>query len=201
MALTCALLSDEWIASLTSAERRDLVRRLRRRPNNRTQLAAQVARARVVRLSVLTTGAVVLVPWIVYLTQTLPPTYQASHWQLTWVGFDVILLSLMVLTATLGAMRRAPVMLVGFATGVLLLCDAWFDIVTASPRDRPYSVLSAVFAEVPVGVLLLVGSWRMVRVVAHTLWWIEPGQSLWREHVAPLVTPEPAPGPTDAARP
>ena len=32
--------------------------------------------------------AAVLLPWCLILAATLPSTYQANHWKLTWIGLD-----------------------------------------------------------------------------------------------------------------
>jgi hypothetical protein len=70
-------------------------------------------------------------PWIVYLGFTLPANYVAQNWPATWIGFDCLLVAFMAATAVLAWLRRQLVMLTAFTTGVLLICDAWFDILTA----------------------------------------------------------------------
>ena len=35
----------------------------------------------------------------------------------------------------------------------MLVCDAWFDIVTSTPGERLEAVLQAVFAEIPLAAL------------------------------------------------
>jgi hypothetical protein len=62
---------------------------------------------------VLLTGASVgLIPWIVLLAITLPHRYVASHWTVTWVGFDIVLLGCLAPTAWLAWRRlRAPAQL------------------------------------------------------------------------------------------
>ena len=42
-----------------------------------------------------------------------------------------------------------------FATGVLLLVDVWFDIMTASPHDRPTSIITGVFGNIPLALILI----------------------------------------------
>ena len=94
-------------------------------------------------------AAIALIPWTVYLGLTLPQSYNAQHWQVTWVGFDVLLLAFMTATAVLGFIRHTLLTLFAFATGVLLVCDAWFDVLTAKRGDFAVSVLIAVFGELP----------------------------------------------------
>jgi hypothetical protein len=128
--------------------------------------------------------ATFLVPWIIYLGVNLPKHYVASHWVATWVGFDVILGVLFASTAVLGILRRELVALTAFASGVLLLCDAWFDITTANAHDRPFSIFSAVAAEVPIALVLISSALRLVRVTARRVYAIGPREPLWR---APLL--------------
>jgi hypothetical protein len=66
------------------------------------------------------------------------------------------------------------------ATSVLLFCDGWFDIVTAHDgRCLVVSVATAVFAEIPVGVLLGLLSIRMLRadrvLTQNRGWWSGSG--------------------------
>ena len=47
-----------------------------------------------------------MIPWLVYLSVTLPENYVAHNWTATWVGFDILLVAFMVATAVLGYLRR-----------------------------------------------------------------------------------------------
>jgi hypothetical protein len=116
-------------------------------------------------LMIVTVSAIALVPWIVNLYLTLPHRYLATDWRLTWVGFDIALLAFLTATAWLGWHRRQLVLLTAFTTGVLLCCDAWFDITTAEHHDRLTSVASA-FVEIPLAILLFRASWRLLRLAA-----------------------------------
>jgi hypothetical protein len=109
-------------------------------------------------------ASVVLIPWIVYLALTLPQNYAAQHWRVAWVGFDILLLTFMIATAVLGFIRHHWLTLVAFTTGVLLACDAWFDVVTARHGDIVVSVLSAAIVELPLAAILIGGSLRIVRL-------------------------------------
>jgi|SRR5208337_3454006 len=88
-------------------------------------------------------AAIALIPWTVYLGLTLPQDYTAQHWQATWVGLDVLLLAFMIATAVLGFVRHHLLTLFAFSTGVLLVCDAWFDVLTANRGDFAVSVVTA----------------------------------------------------------
>jgi hypothetical protein len=120
-------------------------------------------------------AAITLIPWTIYLGLTLPQNYNAQHWQVTWVGFDVLLLAFMAATAVLGFIRHHLMTLFAFATGVLLLCDAWFDVLTAKRGDFTVSVLTAVLAELPLAVVLIIGPLRIARLQVSPSsrpWWL-----------------------------
>ncbi|MFF1381824.1 hypothetical protein [Streptomyces sp. NPDC058308] len=72
-----------------------------------------------------------LVPWLAVLWTTLPDTYPAQHWRVAWVGFDALEIAGLLTSAVLvrRSDHRAP--LASIATAVLLLVDAWFDVMTA----------------------------------------------------------------------
>ncbi|HTX97983.1 MAG TPA: hypothetical protein VME67_26035 [Mycobacterium sp.] len=112
-------------------------------------------------------AAVALIPWTIYLGLTLPESYPAQHWQATWVGFDVLLLIFMIATAVLGYAQHRLLPLFAFSTGVLLLCDAWFDTLTARRGDFAVAVLTAVLGELPLATVLIGGSIRITRLQAR----------------------------------
>src|ERR1700761_9529758 len=125
-------------------------------------------------------AAIALIPWTVYLALTLPQSYSAQHWQLTWVGFDVLLLAFMLATAVLGFTHHPLLTLFAFATGVLLVCDAWFDVLTARRGDFAVSVLTAVLRELPLAMALIIGPLRIARLQVSPSsrpWWPFPHQT------------------------
>lgn len=172
------VISDAEIAALSAVERRDLIRRLEQ-PIDQLIFEPIAARIRRVRLGMMVGGALGLIPWIVYLAITLPTSYSARNWNLTWVGFDVILVVLMAATATFGLLRRQLLILTGSATAVLLVCDAWFDLMTVQPAERWVSILSAA-VELPLAVLLITGTLRILRLTAIRSWLLDPATRLWR---------------------
>ena len=122
-------------------------------------------------------AAIALIPWTIYLGLTLPEDYTAQHWQATWVGFDVLLLAFMTATAVLGFIRHHLLTLFAFSTGVLLVCDAWFDMLTAKRGDFGVSLLTAGLGELPLAVLLIGGSLRIQRLQDRRIgraWWPFP---------------------------
>lgn len=171
-------LTDEQILVMTPSERRELIERLAR-PVAELIPTGAIKRNRRVRLGMMVFGTVALIPWIVYLVATLPNTYVAQNWTLTWVGFDLLLLAMMATTVVLGLLRRQLLVLTAFATGVLLICDAWFDITTAAADDVWISVIAAVCGELPLAFVLISGTLRLIRVMTARLWILQPGMRLW----------------------
>jgi hypothetical protein len=174
------VLTDEQIAALTPAERRELIARLVRPVEDLVPSRRWLRRTREVRVAVMVLSAAALVPWIGYLAVTLPHVYVARHWDVAWVGFDAVLLVLIGATAVLGYLRRQLLVLTAFAAGVLLVCDAWFDVLTAHGSDQTWSVVTAVAVELPMAVLLIAGALQVLRLVAARAWLLEPGAHAWQ---------------------
>lgn len=181
--MTENILSDAVIAAMSPAERRELIRRLQR-PLAELVPATAYERERRIRLGLMIGGAAALIPWIIYLAFTLPDTYVAHNWPATWVGFDSLLVLFMAATAVLGFLRRQVLILSAFTTGVLLICDVWFDVMTAGPRDLWASLLTAVFA-LALAAVLITGTLRILRLTATRYWVLDPGTSLWRLPLLP----------------
>lgn len=94
--------------------------------------------------------AIVLVPWTIYLGFKLPARQLSSHYDIAWVGFDVILLVVLAATGFF-AIRRSHFLAVGAtAAATLLVVDAWFDVMTSPPGSQLIvSLASAVLIELP----------------------------------------------------
>jgi hypothetical protein len=142
------------------------------RPLDELAPAPEVARTRRPRLALVVGAATGMIAWIVFLVMTLPANYVAHNWPATWVGFDVLLAAFMVTTAVLVFLRPQLVPLTAFTTGVLLICDAWFDVMTAGPHDLWASALTATLVELPLAVILITTALRIFvadrdAVVAH----------------------------------
>ena len=119
--------------------------------------APVVARMRRLRLALLVGGAIGLILWIVFLAITLPANYVA-------LGFDVLLVAFMVTTGVLVFLRRRLVLLTAFTTGVLLICDAWFDVMTAGTHNLWVSALTATLVELPLAIILITIALRILRL-------------------------------------
>jgi hypothetical protein len=186
------VLTDEQVAAMSPQERAELIARLARHPP-----AAIVPSHRVLRLvrearMALTIGAVVvLVPWIAYLALTLPREYVAHNWDITWVGFDILLLGMLLATGVLALLGRQLVSLTGFATGILLACDAWFDVMTSHGAEKTWSEVSALLVELPLAALLVFGSLQVLRVSAVPFSMVREKSHAWQ---VPIPLPKPAEG-------
>lgn len=176
---TLSALSDTDLRSLSLEQRHELIRRIAQLPAAHAGVHLDARRLRRHRLAFLTVCAVVLVPWTVYLGFTLPGRYVVNSWTLTWTGFDVILTMMFVVTGYLAFHRRQAVVVASFTSGVLLLCDAWFDVTTASGHDRLVAIGLAVFAELPVSAFLIYTALLLLRSALHA---VRPDLrvSLWR---------------------
>ena len=129
-------------------------------------LAGDSRRARLVS-TLFIAAAVAMVPWIVFLGWTLPPKYSADHWNLLWIGFDVALVGVLAYAAWAAWSRRQILASTAIVTGTLLICDAWFDIVTSlGHRDQWLTLLTGLGAELPLAVFFF---WLYRRIVMRTL--------------------------------
>ncbi len=89
---------------------------------------------------VFSAAAIAIVPWIIFLGFALPERSTDQHYNLAWVGFDVLLLFALARTALFAWKGRRQVQLPAVATATLLLVDAWFDVMTS---DGTWAVTQA----------------------------------------------------------
>ena len=177
--MTDGVLTDAQIAALTPQQRRDLINRLEQ-PLSDVIDPVLLSRIRRVRLSLMIGGSVAMIPWLAYLSWTLPQNYVAHNWTATWVGFDLLLVAFMLATAVLGYLRRQVLLLAAFTSGVLLICDAWFDLMTAGPNDVWLAVVTALCIEVPLAIFMITGAHRILRLTMMRLWLLDPKMRLWQ---------------------
>jgi hypothetical protein len=103
-----------------------------------------------------TVAGVALIPWTVYLAVSLPRREFDTHYRGAWVGFDLLLVGAIVLTAYYAFRVDTRVQLPATATATLLVVDAWFDVMTAGGhRATAEAVLMAVCIELPAAVFSL----------------------------------------------
>jgi len=115
-----------------------------------------------------------LVPWTVYLVFTLPSRHvQDEFYDLAWAGFDVLLASMLVLTG-IGLLRRRPwVQGVAASAATLLVCDAWFDVLSAhGAAERMRAILLAVLAELPTAAVCVYVAHDFEAAAGRALSWL-----------------------------
>jgi hypothetical protein len=95
-----------------------------------------------------------LLPWTVYLAYSLPSRHVTPHWSVVWAGFDLVMACGALWTIVSIVRQSRYLAIAATATGTLLLCDAWFDLLTSRPGSELLeSSLMAVAGEVPLAAL------------------------------------------------
>ena len=101
--------------------------------------------------------ALLLLPWAVFLRWRLPSHHVVRHWDTVWTGFDFGLAAAMLGLALCLVRRSSWTQVAAAVAGTMLLCDAWFDLLTASPgAGVTEAALEAALAELPLAALCLV---------------------------------------------
>ena len=110
--------------------------------------------------------AAILLVWAAVLIFTLPRNYTANHWRVAWGGFDIGLGTAMIATAV-AIIRRSPFAEVAAAvTGTLLICDAWFDVLTSRTSvELVQAGLEAILIELPLAALCFWMATNLARAV------------------------------------
>jgi hypothetical protein len=106
-------------------------------------------------------------PWTLYLTYALPSRHVTSHYDLAWVGFDIVLAGAFAVTGWCAYRATKWLVPAAAVTGTMLLCDAWFDVVTSTGAgERLEALLEAGLAELPLAGLCAYIIWDAERFVA-----------------------------------
>lgn len=110
----------------------------------------------------------ILVPWTLWLAATLPERHVARNFDVAWSGFDIALAGTLIATGY-GLLRSAPwTQGAAAAAATLLVCDAWFDVLTSAPgTERMVAVGMALLAELPVAVACAMIAFRAGSGDAH----------------------------------
>jgi hypothetical protein len=169
VAATC---TRDDIAAMSPDERAQVARWLAEvDPPLATVRPASLRRRRRLVITVTAISAVVLVPWTVWLSMTLPSVHRAREWRTAWVGFDIVLIVALVATAWAGWHRRQVVTGLLIATGTLLACDAWFDVMLSAGRSvRLGSVATALLVELPLAAFFFYSAYRIMRATTAATW-------------------------------
>jgi hypothetical protein len=108
-------------------------------------------------------GSIIVLPWTIYLDQSLPTRHLFRHWDIAWVGLDIGLLISLLATGILAYRKSLWVAFASVMTGTFLIIDAWFDVMGAHPgRELAQAVLAAILLELPLAALSF-------RLAYHTL--------------------------------
>jgi hypothetical protein len=115
-------------------------------------------------------AGLVLIPWTVWLTLSLPAHHETENWRTVWAGFDTALAASLLATAVC-ALRRSPWLApVAASAGTLLCVDAWFDITLEFGGRHLYSaVLEAALLELPLAAICFWVALDAERAVEHAL--------------------------------
>jgi hypothetical protein len=102
-------------------------------------------------------AALALIPWTVYLFVSLPGRHlQSGYYYLGWGGFDLALATVLAATGYGLLRRKLWVQATATAAATMLLCDAWFDTLSANDSgERLLAVALALAVEVPTAVCCL----------------------------------------------
>ncbi len=108
-----------------------------------------------------------LIPWEIYLGHSLPPRFDVHDWGVLWIGFDAVLIVVLAYTAWAFWFRRQILVSTAIVAGTLLMCDAWFDVVTSIGSPGAWvSLVTAVFGEIPLALFFF---WVAYRLLARTV--------------------------------
>jgi uncharacterized membrane protein YedE/YeeE len=120
-------------------------------------------------------AGIVLIPWTVWLTFSLPAHHESDNWQTVWAGFDIALAVALLATA-ITALRRSPWLPVAAAIAGTLLCvDAWFDItLEAGGPHLLAAVVEAVLVELPLAGICFWVARDAEHAVEHALARVRP---------------------------
>lgn len=111
-------------------------------------------------------AALLLLPWTIWLSHSLPPVHVDRRWNVAWSGLDVGEFMALAFTAYLGLRKSGWVIIAASIAGTLLLADAWFDSLTASAGwEYLGSLLSALLVELPLAVLAFWTAYKTARKI------------------------------------
>jgi hypothetical protein len=140
-----AAITDEQLLALTVAQRRRLAHRLAL-----LSASAPLPPGRRRFVTAIALGCAGLAAWMLAQAAMLPSRYLVGHWDTAWIGFDFMLLFSLAAVGWTAWRRIEAFPVAALVTAVLLVCDAWFDVMTASGgTDTAASVISAVVVELP----------------------------------------------------
>src|SRR5580704_17303095 len=98
-----------------------------------------------------------MIPWVLILACSLPPTIRAAHWSTAWAGLDALEAAGLMTTGAALIGRCSWLCLPAAITSTLLVADAWFDSTTSAPgHAATVAIAMAAFPELPIAGLCAV---------------------------------------------
>jgi hypothetical protein len=95
--------------------------------------------------------ALVLLPWTLYLSQSLPEHNLTIHWDVSWVGLNILLIVSLAATGYFSYIQSRWVAMSATVLGSVLILDAWFDVLSQRGGDElKQAILMALFIELPI---------------------------------------------------
>ena len=159
------MFDEDRLREMSHAERHRLMRALVAVENADPGPDQVSSRRRAIVLAVIIVCCVVLAAWIGVLAVTLPRYYRAGGWRGAWVGFDLALLAAFAVTGWAAWRRRQVLIICLVVLATLLCCDAWFDVLLdARTQGFELSLLSALFVELPLAALAVLGARRLLHL-------------------------------------
>src|SRR5665648_1140182 len=175
-----------------SAQQRASVARLLAESIDQSPAAMRSPGRRRLVLAVGGVGALFLLPWLVFLSATLPATSSGGSWRAVWVGFDIALVAAFVTTVLTVWLRRQVAIIALVITSTLLTCDVWFDVCLSWGTTEPWGSVAAAAVDLPVAILLATSAALLTRrsftVIAQLRGQDPTPVPLWRQpmiHFAP----------------
>ena len=140
-------------------------------------------------------GALFLLPWLVFLSATLPATSSGGAWRTVWVGFDVALVAAFVATVLTVWLLRQVAVIALVITSTLLTCYVWFDVCLSWGTAEHWGSVAAALVELPVAILLATSAAVLMRrslTVIAQLRGLDPtALPLWRQPMIHFAPPRP----------
>jgi hypothetical protein len=136
-------------------------------------------------------ATIALIPWtLIYITQ-LPDRHTTDHWNVAWTGFDLMLAAALGFTAWC-ALRERAMLIVGLVvSSALLVCDAWFDLVTSlGTDDQMLTLFTALVIELPLAIYFALLTRRVLMTAIRVSRPEHAGRAL---HAVPLASDRPDP--------
>ncbi len=96
------------------------------------------------------TAAIILVPWTLFLYDTLRAHHVVRHWDVIWLGVDAALVVCLLSTGLAALKKSLWIVMAATLTGGLLVMDAWFDVMSARPGpELAQAIAAALLLELP----------------------------------------------------